>query len=153
MKRATEVAPEAARALLDVNVLIALLDADHMHHRPAVTWLSANIDAGWASCAITQNACVRIMSQPGYPAAMPAAGVAARLRKATQSAHHRFVASTISLLDPELFDTAQLLGPKQVTDVYLLGLAVSHGLRLVTFDGAISLRAIRSATAGHLVSI
>ena len=48
------------RALLDVNVLIALLDADHLHHARASAWLSANIAAGWASCAITQNGCVRI---------------------------------------------------------------------------------------------
>ena len=68
--------PSQRRALLDVNVLIALLDADHLHHARAAAWLADNIKAGWASCAITQNGCVRIMSQPGYPNALPAAGVA-----------------------------------------------------------------------------
>jgi uncharacterized protein len=143
--------PAARRALLDVNVLIALLDADHLHHACAAAWLAANIRAGWASCAITQNGCVRIMSQPGYPNALPAAGVAQRLREATQAEHHVFVPGDISLLDMQHFDADQLLGHRQVTDAWLLGLAVQHGLRFVTFDGAMPLRVVRGATAEHLV--
>ncbi len=141
------------RALLDVNVLIALLDADHLHHARASAWLSANIAAGWASCAITQNGCVRIMSQPRYPNALPAARVAQRLREATDTAHHQFVPADLSLLDDEHFDTEQLLGHRQVTDAWLLGLAVRHGMRLVTFDSAITLRVVKMAGAGHLISI
>ena len=67
------------RALLDVNVLIALLDQAHPHHDTALTWLRANIRHGWASCPITQNGVVRIMSQPGYPTPRPPAQVAQRL--------------------------------------------------------------------------
>lgn len=55
------------RALLDINILIALLDSGHIHHRLATEWVEKNINAGWASCPITQNGCIRIMSQPGYP--------------------------------------------------------------------------------------
>lgn len=51
------------RALLDVNVLVALLDTDHVHHRPAAAWLEAYLKHGWASCAITQNGGIRILSQ------------------------------------------------------------------------------------------
>lgn len=54
------------RALLDVNVLIALLDANHCSHGAALCWLAANAARGWASCPITQNGCVRTMSHPGY---------------------------------------------------------------------------------------
>jgi len=61
------------RALLDVNVLIALLDRDHIHHPVASDWLLANIHTGWASCPLTQNGCIRIMAQPGYPNALPPA--------------------------------------------------------------------------------
>jgi uncharacterized protein len=143
--------PVTRRALLDVNVLIALLDADHLHHARAAAWLAANIKAGWASCAITQNGCVRIMSQPGYPNALPAAGVAQRLREATQAEHHAFVPGDISLLDTRHFDADQLLGHRQVTDAWLLGLAVQHGLRFVTFDGAMPMRVVSGATAAHLV--
>jgi|CXWL01.1.fsa_nt_gi toxin-antitoxin system PIN domain toxin len=144
-------APAPRRALLDVNMLIALLDADHVHHRPAAAWLGANIVAGWASCAITQNGCVRVMSQPGYPNALPAAGVAQRLREATETAHHFFVPGDLSLLDTRHFDAEQLLGHRQVTDAYLLGLAVGHGMRLVTFDANAPLRVVRGATPEHLV--
>ena len=143
----------APRALLDVNVLIALLDADHLHHRRASAWLAENIASGWASCAITQNGCVRIMSQPGYQNPLPAARVVERLRAATQTTHHEFVSGTVSLLDEERFDSEQLLGHRQVTDAYLLGLAVEHGLRVVTFDANMSLRVVRGAKGGHVVAL
>ena len=141
------------RALLDVNVLIALLDRDHLHHRRATQWLAENIEAGWASCAITQNGCVRIMSQPGYQNPLPAARVVERLRAATQTTHHEFVSGTVSLLDEERFDSEQLLGHRQVTDAYLLGLAVEQGLRLVTFDASMPLRVVRGAKVGHILAL
>ena len=55
------------RALLDVNVLIALLDENHTSHELAAEWLADHIDDGWASCPMTQNGCVRILTQPRYP--------------------------------------------------------------------------------------
>ena len=143
--------PVPRRALLDVNVLIALLDADHLHHKRASAWLGENIAAGWASCAITQNGCVRIMSQPGYPNALPTAQVAQRLRDATDTSFHHFVPGDLSLLDAEHFDATQLLGHRQVTDAYLLGLAVRHGLRFVTFDGGVPRRVVRGLAAEHVV--
>ena len=143
--------PGPRRALLDVNVLIALLDADHLHHARAAAWLAENIAAGWASCAITQNGCVRIMSQPGYPNALATARVAQRLREATATGHHLFVPGEPSLLDPAHFDTEQLLGHRQVTDAWLLGLAAAHGLRLVTFDANIPLRVVPGARSEHVV--
>ena len=145
--------PEPRCALLDVNVLIALLDADHLHHKRAAAWLAQNIQFGWASCAITQNGCVRIMSQPGYPNALPAARVAQRLREASETPHHLFVPEDLSLLDATRFDTEQLLGHRQVTDAYLLGLAAAHGLRLVTFDGNIAMRVVRGAGDGWVVRL
>ena len=143
--------PGPRRALLDVTVLIALLDADHLHHARAAAWLAGNITAGWASCAITQNGCVRLMSQPGYPNALPAARVAQRLREATQTDFHLFVFADMSLLDVRNFDTEQLLGHRQATDAWLLGLAVQHGLRLVTFEANMPLRVVRGASISHLV--
>jgi len=55
------------RALLDVNILIALLDADHIMHRHALSWLERELRHGWASCPITENGVIRIMSHPAYP--------------------------------------------------------------------------------------
>lgn len=143
-------APEP-RALFDVNVLIALLDTDHLHHGRATQWLAEHIGAGWASCAITQNGCVRIMSQPGYPNPLPTARVAERLRAATSTAHHLYIGDAPSLLDEKAFDSDQLLGHRQVTDAWLLGVAVRHRLRLVTFDARMPMRVVRGATPHHVV--
>ena len=55
------------RALLDVNVLLALLDRDHIQHQRARRWFENEIRHGLASCAITQNGFMGIRSQPGYP--------------------------------------------------------------------------------------
>ena len=59
------------RALLDVNVLIALHDEQHVHHEAAARWFIDQARHGWASCPLTQNGCIRIMSQPGYPNPAP----------------------------------------------------------------------------------
>ncbi|TLZ12344.1 MAG: hypothetical protein E6K34_17875 [Gammaproteobacteria bacterium] len=66
------------RALLDVNVLIALLDSDHTLHGTAMSWFAKHAREGWASCPITQNGCVRIMSNPSYPNALPVQAVMQR---------------------------------------------------------------------------
>lgn len=141
------------RALLDVNVLIALLDSAHVHHRPATAWLQANVASGWASCPLTQNGCVRIMSQPVYPNARPAAVIAARLREAAQTPLHEFWPDQLSLLDEAVFDWQQLFHPRQLTDAYLLALAVRHDAVFVTFDHAVPLRAVHQAAETHLVRL
>ena len=56
-----------AAALLDVNVLIALLDPRHVHHEAAHHWFAARGSDPWASCALTQNAVLRIVGHPRYP--------------------------------------------------------------------------------------
>jgi hypothetical protein len=139
------------RALLDINVLIALLDADHPHHEWAARWLKANVRQGWASCPLTQNGCIRIMSQSGYPNAVPAAVVMQRLREATSHSAHRFWPDDLSMLDDRAVDETQVHGPRQITDAYLLALGVKHGGRFVTFDGAIALSAVRGAAEKHLL--
>jgi hypothetical protein len=141
------------RALLDVNVLIALLDSDHLHHARAVAWLKENIRTGWASCPLTQNGCIRIMSQSGYPNAVPPATIAARLAEATATKHHAFWPDAVSMLDGGRIAWNAVLGARQVTDVYLLALAVQQGGRLVTLDRAVPLKAVPGAKAGHLVVI
>jgi len=141
------------RALLDVNVLIALLDADHVLHTRATEWLSANARQGWASCPITQNGCARIMSSPGYPNPQPASAVIRRLAVATHGPLHEFWPDDISLLDPAIADPERILGPRQLTDLYLLGLAVHRRGRLVTFDTTIAINGIRGATGRHLLTL
>ena len=138
------------RALLDVNVLIALLDAAHIHHQRASQWLEQSLHHGWASCPLTQNGCLRIMAQPAYPQALPLAAVAQRLGQAAATPAHLFIADDYSLLDADSLHWPQLLGHRQVTDAYLLGLAVRHGCRFVSFDALVNLAAVPGAKAEHL---
>jgi toxin-antitoxin system PIN domain toxin len=140
-------------ALLDVNVLIALLDSDHSLHQQARDWFGRNAEVGWASCPLTQNGCVRIMSHPGYASPLPVRSVVERLREATESRHHRFWAADVSLLDPRIADPGRIHGPRQLTDAYLLALAVNRAGRLVTFDAAVPLSAVKGAKPEHLVAL
>lgn len=139
------------RALLDVNVLIALLDADHVLHARATTWFGSNARSGWASCPITQNGCIRIMSHPGYPNALPARAVMERLTEACSSSLHEFWPDDISLLDAGVVEAGLIHGPRQLSDIYLLALAMRHRGRFVTFDTSVPLDAVRSAEASHVV--
>lgn len=141
------------RALLDVNVLIALLDGSHIHHALASDWLAGTLRNGWASCPVTQNGCIRILSQPGYPNSVPAAQVAERLTEATQHSSHAFWPDSISLLHPGRMKWEQVLSSRHVTDAYLLALAVEQGGRLVTLDRGIPLGAVGGASSKHLVML
>lgn len=141
------------RALLDVNVLLALLDVDHVDHRRAEKWISEEIQHGWASCALTENGFVRIISQPKYPSPVSPSEAVERLRRATRTEHHEFWSCSISLLEDRRINSSHVHGPNQVTDAYLLALAVEHGGRFVTFDRSIPLSATPGAGPGHLVVV
>ena len=120
-----------SRALFDVNVLIALLDSDHISHAAATDWHRQHARHGWASCPITENGTARVMSSAGYPNAVPIAEVLTRLRNAAQASNHQFWPDDISLTDGRRFDHRAILGPKQITDRYLLALAVKHNGRFI----------------------
>jgi toxin-antitoxin system PIN domain toxin len=139
------------RALLDVNVLIALLDRAHANHAAATNWLRREIEHGWASCPMTQNGCIRIMSQPSYPSPLPTSAVAGRLAEAAAGPEHRFWPADLDLLSGDAIDWRRIFGHRQLTDAYLLALAVRHGGRLVTFDRRVSAATVRGARAEHLV--
>jgi len=142
-----------ARALLDINVLIALLDQGHVLHQSATHWLAREQEHGWATCPITENGVVRIMAQPAYPNCRPAALVASRLAEACRHPSHAFWPEAISLLQEGLIHWPRLLGPRQSTDAYLLALAASHGGRFVTFDQRVSVEVVPGASAGNLCMI
>jgi toxin-antitoxin system PIN domain toxin len=135
---------------LDINVLLALLDSDHVDHDKAREWADREIRYGWASCAITQNGFVRIISQPRYPSPVHPAQALERLARAASTEHHEFWPCSVSLLDGRTVQWEQLHGPRQVTDAYLLALAVSYGGRFVTLDQSIPLNAIHGAQSAHL---
>jgi hypothetical protein len=141
------------RSLLDVNVLIALLDRDHTLHGEAMKWFAANARHGWASCPITQNGCIRIMSHPSYPNAPSLPDVVQRLAAATATELHEFWPDDVSLLDSRAVDASRVLGPRQVTDVSLLALAVRRGGRFVSFDASIARDAVRGAARHNLLQL
>jgi uncharacterized protein len=139
------------RALLDVNVLIALLDAGHLHHRQSMNWLVAHLGQGWASCPLTQNGCIRIFSIPAYSNTVPAAQIAQRLAEAAQHPAHTFWPASISLLEPDRLAWDRLLSGRQMTDAYLLALAIEQSGYLVTLEQGVPLAAVRGAQSQHLV--
>jgi uncharacterized protein len=138
-------------ALLDVNVLVALFDPDHVHHEVAHDWFADHGRAGWATCPVTESGFLRILSNPGYGSAISTPGdLAGRLRKFCRTAGHRLWPMDISLLDEARFDLSKVGGHRQLTDVHLLGLAHAHGGCLATFDRAVPLGAVRGADAASL---
>lgn len=139
------------RALLDINVLVALLDADHTARDRALAWVAAEEGPDWASCAITQNGFVRIISQPRYPNPVPVGLAMDKLARRCAMDDHEFWPCDLSLLDRDVVDRRALLGPKQISDAYLLALAVHRGGRLVTFDRSLPLSAVVGASEDHRV--
>ncbi len=139
-------------ALLDVNVLVALFDPTHLHHDDAHRWFGRNRKHGWATCPITINGCVRVLSNPAYPnvEASPAE-VASRLRGFCSTVDHHFWPDSVALTDEALFRPSMIGGHQKITDAYLLGLAVRNHGRLATFDRSIPLKAVHGADAAHLV--
>ncbi|GAB3781618.1 TA system VapC family ribonuclease toxin [Dyella agri] len=137
--------------LLDVNVLLALLDPTHAHHAAAHGWF-ATARESWASCNLTQNGALRIMSHPRYGNAVASVALAAELlaELCSQPGHVRWSAD-LSLLDSPLVDRTRLLSSSQVTDTYLLALAVKHGGRLATFDKRLVTSAVRGGEAARFV--
>jgi hypothetical protein len=137
-------------ALLDVNVLVALFDPDHPHHEPAHDWLAANRASGWATCPVTENGVVRILSNAAY-SGTPLSTTAARdrLEAFCASGQHEFYGDDVSVRHAGRFRLGGVTH-RQLTDVYLLGLARHHGGRLATFDRSIPLGAVVDATSEHL---
>ncbi len=131
--------------LLDVNVLIALIDPAHLHHDAAHDWFGAEGAKAWATCPLTENGVLRILGNPRYPNSpgTPAAiaGMATQLRTAQG---HEFWPDDISLLDPAVVDRSRLITSAQVTDIYLLALAHTHGGKLATFDRRIAADAVKN---------
>jgi uncharacterized protein len=138
-------------ALLDVNVLIALFDPAHPNHEEAHRWFGRQKMDGWATCPMTENGCVRVLSNPAYPTieATPVE-VIERLREMCTDAKHEFWDERLSVLDPHVFHPAFISGSQKITDVYLLALAVRHRGRLATFDRSIPIKAVAGAESDHI---
>lgn len=122
--------------LLDVNVLIALVDAEHIHHQPATRFFPQAQAHGWATCPITENGFLRILGRPGRSVADNSPNMTRTLLHGLLAKPgHQFWNDNISASDTRLFPT--LPASRHLTDIYLLALAVKHGGRFATFDAGI----------------
>jgi uncharacterized protein len=140
------------RLLLDVNVLVALLDEGHVHHAIAQA-LVAKPKLKIATCALTENGVLRVMNLPGYSAYGPAGfePVRKQLLRLCSDIDHEFWHCDVSLVDEPAVQWDRVMGHNQITDVYLLALAVQHGGALATLDHRVALSTVQGAEKKHLV--
>lgn len=132
--------------LLDVNVLIARSDASHEFHVPAKQWLAERAGEPILVCPLVENGFVRILGHPQYPGGPGSpAGAPEHLRLLRERPDVHFVADDVSIADGSIFRLDDDLTSRQLTDVYLLGLAVSLGARFVTLDGRTSAGQVHGA--------
>ena len=124
--------------LLDVNVLIALLWPAHEAHARAQRWFAKNAEQGWATCAMTQAGFVRIVSNPAFSRS-PVSPLDALqvLRGSLEHRSHRFWTQDIGLAEALGHFGRRISGHQQVTDAYLLGLAIHKKGKLATLDSSI----------------
>ena len=133
--------------LLDINVLIALADPDHVHHEKAETFFLQHHEAGWATCPITENGFVRIISHPKYPKGAGSPELARDiLRQLCAHEGHRFWPDDVSLRS-----FSNLPASKHLTDHYLLCLALHRQGRLVTLDQHINASLVAGGDTAYLV--
>lgn len=129
--------------LLDVNLLLALTDPMHVHHQSAHRWFLEKGQRAWATCPLTENGFIRIASHPNYP--NRPGNVTAVLdifRRLCEAPGHRFWTEDVSIL--QILEPDAIITHAQITDVYLLGLAVHRKGKLATLDKRIPADAVRA---------
>jgi len=133
--------------LLDTNVLIALAWPNHVHHRETLDWFRSKAAGGFRTCPITQTGFVRISSNPAFTANPPSPAEAiALLQRITQLPGHGFWPD-----DQPLEGSPAVVTHRQVTDAYLLALAIAHDGILASLDRGIRTLARRTPNRLELV--
>jgi toxin-antitoxin system PIN domain toxin len=137
--------------LLDANLLIALTHSGHVHHPEAHAWFGARPKRRWATCTLTQLAFIRLTSNPRIAGKeiSPAEAMHALADLVAQSTHE-FWPDAVEPAQIQAMQSAALVGHRQVTDAYLLGLAAHRGNRLATLDRGLVSFALASDLAGHV---
>jgi toxin-antitoxin system PIN domain toxin len=127
--------------LLDVNLLLALSDPMHIHHESAHRWFAENGRQSWATSPITENGFIRIASHPSYPNRPgDVTAVLDIFRQLCEAPGHQFWSEDISIL--QILESDAIITHAQITDVYLLGLAVRKRGKLATLDQRIPVDAV-----------
>lgn len=125
--------------LLDTNLLIALLWPSHERHDLALKWFTRHRAKGWATCPFTQAGFIRIVSNPAFSrdAVQPREAIHV-LSANTVAKDHTFWPDEFPVAEAVAFTGVRLMGHQQVTDAYLLGLAIRRGGMLATLDQRIA---------------
>jgi uncharacterized protein len=124
--------------LLDVNALVALSWPEHQFHEVVQDWFGKNARKGWATCPLTQAGFVRIVSNPAFsPQAVTPAEAVRALTLTLQHPAHQFWPDDLAVPDALSMFEKRLVGHQQVTDAYLLGLAIEKKGKLATLDRSV----------------
>jgi uncharacterized protein len=127
-----------ASFLLDANVLIAMAWPAHESHEKVQAWLSTHAPSGWATCPLTQSAFVRILSNPSFsPNSLSPRDAVSLLQTNLSHPAHEFWPDEIDLIQALSPLASQLDGHQQITDAYLVGLAMHRAGKLATMDKSI----------------
>ncbi len=134
-------------------MLIALIDPAHVGHDAAHRWFGDAGATSWATCPITENGVIRIAGHPKYPNSVGSPAAAARIIATMQEMPgHIFWSDDFSLIGSDFVNPDRITTPGQVTDTYLLALAISKGGKLATFDRRLSTQAVRHGrSALHII--
>jgi toxin-antitoxin system PIN domain toxin len=130
------------RTLLDLNVLIALTDDCHQHHKKAWSWLKTIGQQSWGVCPLTEAGYVRVTTNPAaHSGARTLSKSANVLRELAREPGYCYwpISDSWATLTAPFAD--RIFGHQQVTDAYLLGLAIKENGVLVTFDRAMKFMA------------
>jgi uncharacterized protein len=123
------------RNLLDTNVLIALTSAEHPQYLAAQRWFDSLGDEEWTICPLTEAGYIRIVTNPvSGPIVRSFLQAAAILDDLAQRPGYRYWPITESWTTLTAPFASRISGHQQVTDSFLLGLAIKEGGVLVTFD-------------------
>ena len=140
--------------LLDANALIALGWPAHEHHERMHDWFARHARRGWGTCAMTQAAFMRIVSQPVFAGrALAMDEVAEVLRRNLAHPAHRLVSLDFSFDEVLRQCSGGIVGHRQVGDAYLLTAAQRAGMKLLTFDNGVrQLLATHEERARHIAA-
>lgn len=141
--------------LLDVNIIISIVDPEHIHHDLAFNWFRKNSAKGWATCPITENGFIRIISNNYYKnlkiSSSEAIDALQELKDNYQE-WHKFIPDNVSFNDGEIFDTS-FLKSNNTTDNYLVGLAYKNNIKLLTIDREISTICLKNKRADIILCL
>lgn len=142
------------RHLLDVNVWVALLDEAHVHHAQALALIQKR-KLQVATCPMVENGVIRVLNLPGYSKFGPVGfePVRDKIDQICRDLDHEFWPDTISLRAENIVNWSRVFGHNQITDLYLLALAVANRGCLVTLDHRVALSTVIGASSRNLMHL